>query len=306
MDDTWNYDLMDLLRQANTGQPAPLTDFLSRFAPLAVTNADYSALLVLRRFDAAPSQDKRRVLNCRPNGLDFQPGITIATCSDTGAAQSNVYLPSDFTYTSLRLRGREVDLLRADAPALTTNITELHRKLNFWLTFDENDLRAAFSRLCNEQYAPRQPAAPTPNERVIELPSAGKLTYSPRYERYEGSFIVNEQPVALSVAYVAPPQLALRLVWAEQQLQARFWEPMLAAMTDEMLELKNDAWLDDDENEQELSKEEFQQRVTLSDVVFYADGSAAIYCDDDEMFFGHTIEIQVDENGAFRTAQLTG
>lgn len=295
---------MDLLRQANMGQTAPLADFLSRFAPLAVTNDDYSALLVLRRFDAAPSQDKRRVLNCRPGGPDFQPGITITTFADTGGAQSNVYLPTEFTYTGLRLRGKEVDVLRTHAPTITTNITELHRKLNFWGTFAEDDLRAAFGRLRNEHYAPRQPAAPALDELEIELPSVGKLTYNPRYEWYEGSLVVDDQPVGLSLAYVASPQLAPRLAWVEQQLQTRFWEPMLAAMTDKMLALKNDAWLDEDE--QELSKKEFRQRVTLSDVAFYTDGSAAIYCDDDELFFGHTIEIQVDKNGEFRTAQLAG
>ncbi|MBO2008086.1 DUF2262 domain-containing protein [Hymenobacter negativus] len=306
MDDTWNYDLMGLLRQAWAGQSAPLTDFLSRFAPLAATNADHSALLVLRRFDAASSQDQRRVLNCRPGGLNFQPGITITTYSDTGGAQSNAYLPMGFSYNGLQLRGQEVDLLRADAPALTTNITELLRKLNFWGTFAEDALRAAFGRLCNEYYAPRQPAAPAPDALEIELPSAGKLTYNSRYEWYEGKIVVDNQPVALTVAYVAPPQLTPQLAWVEQQLRARFWEPMLVAMTDQMLALKNETWLDDDEGEQELRKEEFQQRATISDVTFYADGSAAIYCDDDDMFFGHTIEIMVDKNGQYRTAQLAG
>lgn len=43
MDDTWNYDLLDLLRQARAGQPTLLTDFLCRFAPLAATNDDQSA-----------------------------------------------------------------------------------------------------------------------------------------------------------------------------------------------------------------------------------------------------------------------
>lgn len=304
MDDTWNYDLMNLLRQAQAGQAAPLTDFLRLFAPLAATNDDRSALLVLRRFDAAPSQDKRRVLNCRPSGLDFQPGITITTYSDTGGAQSNAYLPTDFTYLGLRLRGREVELLRANAPALTTNLTELSRKLDFWGTFAEDDLRAAFKCLCNEHYAPRQPVVLAPSDLVLELPSVGRLTYNPRYEWYESSFMVDDHPVTLTLAYVAPPQSGPQHVWAAQQLQARFWEPMLVAMTDQLLTLKNDAWLEEDE--EEISKEEFQQRVALSGLAFYADGSAAIYCDDDDLFFGHTIEISVDEDGKYHTAHLAG
>lgn len=304
MDDTWNYELLSLLRQVQAGQLAPLTDFLRRFAPLAATNADHSALLVLRRFDAAPSQDQRRVLNCRPSGLDFQPGITIATYSGTGGAQCNAYLPTDFTYTGLRLRRQEVELLRANEPPLTTNLTELKRKLDCWGTFAEDDLRAAFGRLCNEQYAPRQPAVLAPSEVVLELPSVGKLTYNPRYEWYESSFTVNDQPVPLTLAYVAPPALAPQLAWVEQQLQARFWEPMLAAMVEELLVLKNDAWLD--EEEAELSQEEFQQRVSPSGLAFYADGSAAIYCNDGDLFLGHTIDISVAKDGSYQSAHLAG
>jgi hypothetical protein len=79
---------------------------------------------------------------------------------------------------------------------------------------------------------------------------------------------------------------------------------MLAAMTDQLLALKNDAWLDKDEPA--LTKEEFWQRVTLSGIAFYADNSAAIYYDDDDLFLGHTIEISVAENGEYRTAHLVG
>lgn len=79
---------------------------------------------------------------------------------------------------------------------------------------------------------------------------------------------------------------------------------MLAAMVDKLLVLKNDAWLD--EEEAELSKKEFEQRVRLSGLAFYADGSAAIYCDDDDLFLGHTIKILVDKQGNYRTAHLAG
>jgi hypothetical protein len=158
--------------------------------------------------------------------------------------------------------------------------------------------------LCNEYHTPYPLVVPTPEKLILELPSAGKLTYNPRYEWYEGSFTVNDQPVTLTLAYVAPPQLEPQLAWAERQLRARFWEPMLMAMTDQLLALKNDAWLDEDEPA--LTKEGFWQRITLSGIAFYTDNSAAIYYDDDDLFLGHTIEISVAENGEYRTAHLAG
>lgn len=308
MDDaTWDYDLMPLLQQAHLGEPAELLAFVARFAPMAATNADYSKLLVLRSFRATPGSGDGRhtVYNGRPVEADFQPGITVVTASASGGAMSNVYLPTGATYTGLRLQGQEVEIGRANAPTVVTNTIELHRKLNFWLTFAEADLQAAFARLCNEHYPP-PPVVSAPSELRVKLPGAGRLTYNARFDWYEGSCRVAGRPVALSVAHVPAPQQAALLSLVAQQLRARFYQPLLAAMTDELLLLKNDTWLDEEEGETEVSRSEFERRVTLSDILFSDDHTVTLYCDDDDLFFGHTIEIKADAHGRFVRADLAG
>ena len=51
MKETWNYNLMDLLQQAKSGDSNKLIDFLNKFPTLAIANDDYTVLVVLRHFN---------------------------------------------------------------------------------------------------------------------------------------------------------------------------------------------------------------------------------------------------------------
>ena len=56
-----------------------------------------------------------------------------------------------------------------------------------------------------------------------------------------------------------------------------------------LLELKNDAWLDEDESE--VSAEEFIARMELSSVSIHADGGFEFWFDDGDLFWGHSIMV---------------
>ena len=60
-------------------------------------------------------------------------------------------------------------------------------------------------------------------------------------------------------------------------------------MEPEMLELKNEVWIGEDEEtgeeEAPVTPEAFRQRVSVSTIIFYDDFSTVIYCDDDDLFF---------------------
>jgi hypothetical protein len=72
----------------------------------------------------------------------------------------------------------------------------------------------------------------------------------------------------------------------------------------QLLELKNDSWLDDDESE--LSEEEFQQRLALAAVSAEAGGGISLYYDDGDLFFGHSIDVRGTVAGEFREASISG
>jgi hypothetical protein len=56
-----------------------------------------------------------------------------------------------------------------------------------------------------------------------------------------------------------------------------------------LLPLKNESWLEDDE--QELTPEQFRSRMTLKSITVHSDGSFAFWHDDGDLFFGHAIQI---------------
>lgn len=307
MKDTWDYNLMDLLRQARLGEAAGLSAFVQRYAPFAVVSADYGLLLVLRQFDASAEPENRMVLNCQSKSIDFQYGITITAASAAGGSQTNAYLPSNRNYLGLAIRGSEIDILTRQG-TVTTNVTELYRKLDLYLRFTEEAVETAFNRLCNEHYPPPKPVpAPPP---TIQLATLGELPYNATYGWYEGSFEYQGAALSVSILPAPPKQLPKQLAFIDAQLASRFYEPMLRKMEGPLRKLKNDVWLGEDDHtgelEQPVTAEQFRERISISSITFYDDRSAAIYCNDDDLFAGHFIEISVSKTGKYLRATLAG
>lgn len=72
----------------------------------------------------------------------------------------------------------------------------------------------------------------------------------------------------------------------------------------QLLELKNDSWLDDEEDE--LSLQEFQQRISLTALSVEADGTISLYYDDGDIFLGHSIDVRGTIDGELLDASISG
>ena len=149
LENTWNYNLMEMIEQARSGDFTTLNSHIREFAPLAAVNADNSILLTLRKFDSKINGGKISVLNCAPEGENYQWGITITRISDSATAQNNIFLPNTRKYSGLKILGNEVQIFMDDAEPVTSNIFELQNKLEFWEDFTEQELENAFSSLSN-------------------------------------------------------------------------------------------------------------------------------------------------------------
>ncbi len=71
-----------------------------------------------------------------------------------------------------------------------------------------------------------------------------------------------------------------------------------------MIQLKNDAWLDDGESL--VTEEEFRNRMVLESVIVNGDGTASLTFLDGDIFWGHWIVVEFDENGTPTDAELAG
>lgn len=75
---------------------------------------------------------------------------------------------------------------------------------------------------------------------------------------------------------------------------------------EKLTELANDWLVDGDEEEpEEISKEEFAKRIEIREVCIGDDGMT-LYYNDDDMFWGHSIEITIDEEGNPEDADIVG
>jgi hypothetical protein len=86
--------------------------------------------------------------------------------------------------------------------------------------------------------------------------------------------------------------------------QARWHEAALDRAATQLLELKNDIWLNEDEVP--LTREQFQARMKLEAIALEADGSVAFWFDDGDLFFGHGICVSGSVEKGFTSANLRG
>ena len=70
-----------------------------------------------------------------------------------------------------------------------------------------------------------------------------------------------------------------------------------------LLELKNDSWLEEDEKE--VTEKEFKERIKFAGLHIFSE-SANFYFDDDDLFWGHTIEVTVNQKLEFTNADIAG
>lgn len=87
---------------------------------------------------------------------------------------------------------------------------------------------------------------------------------------------------------------------------------------EELTELANEWYDDDDESKYEdedfdededeifITEEDFIKRISIGELVISADGNLTLYYNDDDMFYGHTIEIDANINGEIRSADIAG
>jgi hypothetical protein len=86
--------------------------------------------------------------------------------------------------------------------------------------------------------------------------------------------------------------------------QAKWDQAVRECAVTSLLELKNENWLADDE--EEVTAEEFFDRITPQEIVLYHTGRFEFSCDDDDMFGGHAIEVIGNLSDGAHSADFQG
>lgn len=79
-----------------------------------------------------------------------------------------------------------------------------------------------------------------------------------------------------------------------------------AYATGQLTQLANEWQQEEDDEAEEISEEIFAKRIKISEVTISSEGELTLYYNDDDMFWGHAIEILVDADGSITSADIVG
>lgn len=85
-----------------------------------------------------------------------------------------------------------------------------------------------------------------------------------------------------------------------KKLEVLSFEKMAA---EGLLPLHNESW---NENDKDLTKEEFIKAITLKSITLELEGDSSIWFDDGDLFYGHSIHISLDKSNEVQDVGIMG
>lgn len=134
----------------------------------------------------------------------------------------------------------------------------------------------------------------------------GTCTYDRKYGCYNIETKWNNESIHLSLDVEDPSDFQTVVATAHKLWKNEtIWNgPIKDFAVQELFELKNDSWLDDDE--EELTSDQFKECMVLETISLDKDGSFEFWYDDGDLFWGHTILISGTLEEGFTDAEIAG
>ncbi len=307
-------DTLKVQKAAQTGNNTEIDLFTDKYA-LSCVNADYSLLIILRKFHVQFWRDDRRILN-REQGTynnkpsqDEQWGITVSmyNIKDETGAVINMCIPN-YNYTKVLFAENNEIVIESEEKSVRTNLTELWNKLtHIYGVSSYDNVVETFNCLTNQKFD----ISDLPKMfHTIESTQVGIMLYDQNYNCYKTAITISGKEALI---YIYPPSnepsiLKGMVTEMDRQFENKFYEKALQAMYPSMIKNKKEFWLSQEEKNEnwDITEEEFAKRISITSIVFEEDGSI-LYCNEDDIFGGgHCIEIHTDEIGNYKTSFISG
>lgn len=147
---------------------------------------------------------------------------------------------------------------------------------------------------------------------VIQDQVLGELTLDKDYATFEGEIQWCGTDVSLSLEVNAeskPSWTCARSAAKKLLADCETWDKSMREFAaKELTGLANEWQADDDEkkNADPITEEAFAQRITLSELSLTYEGDFTAYFDDDDMFWGHTVEVCGSLENGIESANIAG
>ncbi len=306
-------DLLDMLKKAQEGDIRELNHMTASYTSECTVNKEYSTMVIRRQFEVENKDDERCILNSEPKkneetetSEDTQWGLTILQLTPVASSVNSYCIPNNLKKPRIRLLDGNILEILSDEKTITTNITEIERKLKpIYGIATEEEIQEAFDTLSCQQYV-----IPSLTEVVyqsLDSKTLGTLEFED--EEYVSFIKIEDKPVRIIIYLDEADNLLKTIEYADRLMSEKFYEKVLRGMYASMLELKNDYWLEESEDESDeepatVTLDEFKERITITEITFNPDNTIVITCDADEMFGEHSIVIHTDARGYYKDSTL--
>ena len=206
-------------------------------------------------------------------------------------------VPDDFYVTEMKFENDRLSLLSEKDEKIEASLKQFNKALqNIWRNFTMEELSAAFRQapvtILDEIKKEDMP-------KTVTIKNFGKFIYEKKTNAYK---LVKEEIEYYFSADNKEELKKVKNIFSNIEL-TQFIEKAKEYTAHKLLKLKNDLWLEEDEKE--VTKKDFKERIKFTSLYVFSE-SANFYFDDGDLFWGHTIEVTINQNLEFSAANIVG
>ena len=206
-------------------------------------------------------------------------------------------VPDDFYITEMKFKNDILSLLSEKDEKIEATLKQFNKALqNIWSNFTMEELSNAFRQ------APTVVLDEIKKEdmpKTVTIKNFGKFIYDKKLNAYK---LFKEEIEYYFSADNKEELKKVKNIFSNIEL-TQFIEKAKDYTTDKLLKLKNDLWLEEDEKK--IRKKDFKDRMKFTSLYVFSE-SANFYFDDGDLFWGHTIEVTINQNLEFIDANIVG
>ena len=206
-------------------------------------------------------------------------------------------VPDDFSIKEMKFENDKLSLLSENNEKIVASLKQFNKALqNIWSNFTMEDLSTAF-RQATDTILDEIKKEDMP--KTVTIKNFGKFTYKKDNKAYK---LVKENIEYYFSAENKEELKKVKNIFLNIEI-IDFIEKAKEYTVKKLLKLKNDLWLEEDEKE--VTKKEFRARMKFTSLYVFSE-SANFYFDDGDLFWGHSIEVNVNKNLEFTDANIVG
>jgi hypothetical protein len=303
--------VMNLLKLAYQGDAQAVKQIIDIAVPYAAA-PDYSTLIVVQhKYASYPNEGLVKMLNRAAEiGEHTKQAADMYQCGDNGASWHSIPIPASFEVNKVTYQNGLFGFLSVDHSVVEGTFMQINRSM-FKVSYAVNGVKESDIEACFHAIPSTVVEPPPRKQTLLDNPPIsnkliGPFAFDENLQQFKADYEHYGHSIQLSIATAYREQAAELLVQTtdiisrltEVDQQARNYA------ANQLLDLKNDVWLDEDE--EELSADAFTTCMSIDSISFEEDGSFQIWYADGDLFWGHSITVSCNQAGQPQDANING